>query len=58
MRNFIILFLRKSVDKLGFVALSANSHEEALALFHKAFEPEGEDYKPIMLAENPEDLRK
>lgn len=59
MEPFVILFLRKSNNRLGFCTISgAKNREEALRLFHKSFEPEGEDYEPVMIAEKPEDMRR
>lgn len=51
----MVLFLRKSVDKMGYTVLNADSREAALSVFRKCYD---EDYEILMLSENPEDLRK
>lgn len=49
----MILFLRKSNNRMGYTVLNADNRNEALSTFRKGY---GDDYEVLMLSEKPEEV--
>ena len=52
MKNYVVLFIRKSNNKMGFDVFYAGSEAEALHNFHEVYRHD--DYHIVTVVEKPE----